>query len=214
MRLSENGRRLIQGFEGLSLKAYPDASGYSIGYGHFGAKRGDVITREEADRLFDADVAKYELAVSTVTPQATQPQFDAMVSLAYNVGTGDVKSRNGGFAGSTVARLHNMGDVQGAADAFRMWNKVGGVANAVLTKRREQERAVYLTGAYGYSGTSSSVPPMTPVASSAPSSSAAPAPQPITWSVPNSSPGAVAGGVSLLIAAAGALVYFLLRGGR
>lgn len=140
MRLSPHGRSLIKGFEGLSLKAYPDTSkGYSIGYGHFGAKKGDVITREQADALFDGDVAKYELAVSTTTPRALQHEFDAMVSLAYNIGTA-------GFSNSTVARLHNAGDKRGAADAFRMWKKADGADSPVLMKRREKERDVYLEG--------------------------------------------------------------------
>ena len=139
MKLSANGRALIKSFEGLSLTAYPDAHGYSIGYGHFGAKPGDVITREEADRLFDQDVVKYEMAVSLTTPHATEQQFDAMTSLAYNVGAQ-------GFTDSTVARLHNMGDYAGAADAFRMWNKSQGKVHQGLVARREKERSVYLNG--------------------------------------------------------------------
>jgi lysozyme len=139
MKLSPDGRSLIKSFEGLSLTAYPDAAGYSIGYGHFGAKPGDVITREEADRLFDQDVVKYELAVSLETPNANQQQFDAMTSLAYNIGTA-------GFADSTVARLHNMGDYQGAADAFRMWIKSQGKVHQGLVARREKERSIYLNG--------------------------------------------------------------------
>src|SRR6185369_11051973 len=112
MKLSDQGRALIKGFEGLSLKAYPDTrKGYSIGYGHFGAKKDDVITRAEADRLFDQDAVKYEAA------------------LAYNIGTGDVAGGKGGFAGSTVARMHNMGDRQSAADAFLLWNKSDGAVN-------------------------------------------------------------------------------------
>lgn len=141
MQLSDNGRKLIQSFEGLSLTAYPDADGYSIGYGHYGANRGDTISREEADRLFKQDIAKYETAVSLTVPNATQQQFDAMTSLTYNIGTA-------GFAKSTVARLHNLGDYAGAADAFRMWNKSQGNVLPVLTNRREKERSVYLNG-YG-----------------------------------------------------------------
>lgn len=151
MRLSPEGRTLIKSFEGLSLKAYPDANGYSIGYGHFGAKPGDVITREEADRLFDQDVIKYEAAVSLKTPNASQQQFDAMTSLAYNIGTG-------GFADSTVARLHNAGDFAGAADAFRMWNKSQGAVHQGLVNRREKERAVYLQG-YTLPGSFPTPPP-------------------------------------------------------
>lgn len=155
MQLSPQGRKLIQGFEGLSLTAYPDPplskgpdgsenpnQNYSIGYGHSGARRGQTITRDEADRLFDVDAVKYEAAVSYTTPIATPQQFDAMTSLTYNIGTA-------GFAKSTVARLHNMGDYAGAADAFLMWNKAAGAVNQVLAKRRDRERSVYLNG-YGY----------------------------------------------------------------
>lgn len=164
-RLSPDGRRLIQGFEGLSLKAYPDPPGdpqnrHSIGYGHSGAKPGDVISRDEAERLFDVDVLKYETAVALKTPVATQPQFDAMTSLAYNIGTA-------GFADSTVARKHNLGDYAGAADAFLLWVKAAGKEHPGLKARRAKEREIYLHG-YGnpYTG---GVPPMTPAPSSAPS---------------------------------------------
>lgn len=141
MKLSAKGRRLIKGFESLSLTAYPDGDGHSIGYGHLGADEGDVITLSEAEALFDADVLKYEASVNdTVSRPMTQDQYDAMVSLAYNVGTA-------GFAGSTVARLMNAGNVAGAADAFRMWRMSEGQVDPVLVERREDERAYFLTGA-------------------------------------------------------------------
>jgi lysozyme len=176
MKLSPQGRALIKGFEGLSLKAYPDTKkGYSIGYGHFGAKPGDVITLAEADRLFDQDAIKYETAVSYTTPTALQHEYDAMVSLAYNIGTGDLDLMKGGFAGSTVARMHNMGDKQSAADAFRMWRLSDGAVNPVLVKRREKELGIYL---HGYGGGPYSPPPSStpvepaPIASNVPSSNA------------------------------------------
>ncbi|HEY3493842.1 MAG TPA: lysozyme [Polyangiaceae bacterium] len=220
MRLSDNGRTLIKGFEGLSLKAYPDTSkGYSIGYGHFGAKPGDVITRQEADRLFDQDVAKYELAVSMATPNAAQHEFDAMTSLAYNIGTA-------GFRNSTVAARHNMGDRQGAADAFRMWKKADGKDHPGLIARREKERGVYLNG---YAG----APPAPSFPSPAPQqstpgwpevASSAPVPgQESGWSqatssapVPGVSPEAMRAAVpasiaSLLAIALGWFVYQLAR---
>lgn len=150
MRLSPNGRRLIQEFEGFSAKAYRDADGWSIGYGHFLGKdpalASQTISRPEADALFEQDIAKYEAAVSLTTPRATQNEFDAMTSLTYNIGTGNLRDKSGGFAGSTVARLHNMGDRQGAADAFRMWKKSEGKDNPTLIRRREEERRVYLEG--------------------------------------------------------------------
>jgi len=194
-RLSADGRRLIQGFEGLSLKAYPDPPGdpqhrHSIGYGHSGAKPGDVISRDEAERLFDQDVLKYETAVALKTPISTQPQFDAMTSLAYNIGTA-------GFADSTVARKHNAGDYPGAADAFLLWVKAAGKEHPGLKARRQRERAVYLSG-YGnpYLGN----PPMTPAAPpSSPPSSPPPLAAAPSSSAPSSSSMAAAAGVAIAV---------------
>lgn len=203
MRLSDAGRTLIKGFEGLSLKAYPDADGYSIGYGHFGAKPGDVITRAEADRFFDGDVVKFETAVSLATPNAAQHEFDAMTSLAYNIG-------GGGFAGSTVARLHNMGDRQGAADAFRLWNKStrGGVRSIdpVLVARREKERAFYLGAANPAPGSFPSPPPQESSEGWPPIATA-----PSTPAAPSSGAYASASVASLITLAFGWLVYRLVH---
>jgi lysozyme len=170
MQLSPKGRQLIQGFEGLMLTAYKDpplakqADGsdasnqnYSIGYGHSGAYNGQTISREEANRLFDADAIKYETAVSYTTPVATQEQFDAMTSLTYNIGTA-------GFAKSSVAARHNMGDYAGAADAFMMWVKAAGQVNPTLQARRQKERDVYVNGYRQFY----SEPLTSPVAISAP----------------------------------------------
>ena len=68
----------------------------------------------------------------------TDNQFGALVSLAYNIGLG-------GEAHSTVQRLHNAGDYQGAAQAFLMWDKAGGRVVPALLRRRGEERALYLT---------------------------------------------------------------------
>ena len=211
MRLSDAGRTLIKGFEGLSLKAYPDTTkGYSIGYGHFGASPGQVITREEADRLFDQDVAKYELAVSVATPRALQHEFDAMTSLAYNIGTA-------GFSGSTVARLHNLGDKAGAADAFRMWKKSDGKDNPVLIKRREKERAFYLGSAVTPPGSLPSTPPEQSQENWPPPIATGPAPQG-SESWPETLPGAVSTSIhvpatvaSLATLALGWLIYRLIN---
>lgn len=180
MRLSPQGRQLIQGFEGLSLKAYPDADGYSIGYGHFLGRdpslKGRTITRDEAERLFDQDVVKYETAVSLTTPRALQHEFDAMTSLTYNIGTA-------GFAKSTVARLHNVGDRAGAADAFRMWNKSQGAVHPGLTLRREKERNYYLNGPGLFTAPPMNPPPfVAPMIPPAPVASTPPEP----WVSPSS----------------------------
>ena len=226
MQLTDDGRRMLQDFEGLSLKAYPDPklpklpNGdwdpkqlWSIGYGHQlppGQNwEGHTIDRAEADRLFRGDVSSREFGVSLVTPVALPHEFDAMVSLAYNIGTGNTTTRQGGFAGSTVARLHNAGDREGAADAFRMWKKSAGADNPVLIRRREKERAIYLNG---YSAPSSfptplppqSVDPSWPPIAVAPSSPSSP-------SSPNGKAYAGASIASLVTLALGWVVYRLIH---
>lgn len=154
LRLSESGRATLEKLEGLRLRAYRDGDGWSIGYGHFGVRQGEVITREQADILLASDVRRFETAVNGALLTATQPQFDAFVLFAYNIGAG-------GMAGSTAVRLHNAGDFMGAADAMRLWNESGGAVNPVLVARREQERALYLSGS-GAGGTLPAPPPFEP----------------------------------------------------
>lgn len=211
MFLSDNGHTLIKGFEGLSLKAYPDAHGYSIGYGHFigtdPSLASRTISRAEADALFDQDVRKFETAVSFVTPQARQHEFDAMVSLAYNIGTGNTTTKQGGFAGSTVAKRHNAGDREGAADAFRMWNKSQGVVHQGLVARREKERNFYLHGTTTPGSFPAPLPPETPSSGWGGIATAPSAAPP----APNSKAYAGASIASLLTLAVGWVVYRLIN---
>lgn len=138
--LTDSTLQTIIGFESFSAKPYPDAGGYSIGYGHYmgTAPTMQSVTRAEAYDIFrdDAQTAR-DAVTATISQPMTQNEFDAMVSLAYNIGAA-------GFRGSTVARLFNAGNKQGAADAFRMWNKSQGAVNPVLVDRRESERALFL----------------------------------------------------------------------
>lgn len=144
--VSAEGRALIQQFEGLSLTAYLCPAGkWTIGYGHTeGVQPGDKIMKAHADNLLQADLVSYGKAVegSIGSCETSQHEFDAMVSLAFNVGIA-------GFKGSTVLRLHRQGDRQGAARAFGMWNKamVDGKLREMpgLTRRRAAETAFYLT---------------------------------------------------------------------
>lgn len=141
-QINAAGERLIKSFEGLELEAYPDPATrgepWTIGWGHTGPEvtPGMVITREEADRLFDADTDRFEAAVERLAPVATDNQFAAMVSLAYNVGTGN-------FERSTLLRLHNAGDHAGAADQFVRWNRANGQVMRGLTRRRLAEAELY-----------------------------------------------------------------------
>lgn len=144
MKLSQRGIDLIKQFEGYSSKAYPDpATGgapWTIGYGTTkGVKPGMVITAEKAEKMLRDDVAKFESGVSSlVTSPTTQGQFDAMVSLAYNIGLGN-------FGKSTLLKKHNARCYTCAADQFRVWNRANGKVMNGLTKRRAAEREVYMS---------------------------------------------------------------------
>ncbi len=144
MQASEAGRKLIRDIEGLRLEAYPDgfdatgAQKYSIGYGHSGAKKGDRISAEQAEKLFAHDIESRERGVSdAVALHVTTPgQFDALVSLAYNVGVPALQT-------STLLRMHNLGDFVGAAAQFARWIHSGGVVDARLQARRRIESDLY-----------------------------------------------------------------------
>lgn len=143
MKLSQRGIDLIKQFEGYSSKAYPDpATGgapWTIGYGTTkGVKPGMVITAQQAEKMLRDDVAKFESGVSSlITAPTTQGQFDAMVSLAYNIGLGN-------FGKSTLLKKHNARCYTCAADQFRVWNRANGKVMNGLTKRRAAEREVYM----------------------------------------------------------------------
>jgi lysozyme len=138
MKTSTQGRRAIMAREGVRLKAYQDVAGvWTIGYGHTPSHKGETITQKEAEYILEADLGRFERAVSrAITKPMTQNQFDAMVSLAFNIG-------EAAFDRSTVARLFNLGDIDGAADAFLLWRRAG-TNPTVLLPRRRQEREQFL----------------------------------------------------------------------
>lgn len=144
MQTSKVGREFIKGFEQLRLKAYPDpgtgGKPWTIGWGHTkGVKQGDRITQEQAEQFFSNDLAVFELTVnSAIKRTMTQNQFDAMVSLAFNIG-------GPAFAGSTLVKKFNAGEVQGAADEFPKWRNSAGKVMPGLVKRRAAEREMFLS---------------------------------------------------------------------
>ena len=138
--VSPAGRAALMAREGCRLTAYRDSVGVpTIGVGHTGraapppVAMGMTVTRAEADRIFAADLAPFEAAVAGAVPgRLTQNQFDALVSLAFNVGTR-------GFVGSSVVHRLAEGDCTGAADAFLLW-----AHPPELATRRRAERAQFL----------------------------------------------------------------------
>lgn len=133
------GLALIKQFEGLELKAYLcPAKVWTIGYGSTGAhvKPGMVITEAQADALLQKDLDRFEDAVAKAMPGATQNQFDACVSLAFNIGIG-------AFLKSSVLRLHKIGAHGPASEAFGMWVNGGGRVLPGLQRRRSDEARLY-----------------------------------------------------------------------
>lgn len=139
MKTSNRGLALIREFEGLRLTAYQDAVGvWTIGYGTTrGVEKGQRITEAQAEELLREDVARFEPEVlRLVKVPLSQPQFDALVSFTYNLGSKNLGS-------STLLRVLNAGDYKGAAGQFERWNKAGGKVLAGLTRRRSAERKLF-----------------------------------------------------------------------
>ena len=138
---------LIKEHEGCKLEAYLDIKGVpTIGWGSTGKDIyiGLKWTQQQADDRFNTDLLFFESQVrSMLTKPVTDNQIAAMVCLAYNIGIN-------AFRKSTVLLKLNQGDIQGAADAFLLWDKitVDGQNKEVsqsLFNRRVAERAVFLT---------------------------------------------------------------------
>lgn len=144
MRISENGIEFIRQLEGEKLTAYPDIVGiWTIGVGHTGfvdgkpVARGMAITKEKSKEILTADLKRFESAVNdAVKVTLTQNQFDALVSLAFNIG-------EGAFARSTLVNKLNAGDKKGAAEQFLVWKNAGGRVSQGLLNRRQEEKAMF-----------------------------------------------------------------------
>lgn len=142
-RVSKRGRDFIKSLEGFSSTAYPDGGYYSIGYGHQiipgdGLSRYSQLSVSEAATVFDRDIARFELTVfRTVHVPLNQNQFDALVSLCYNVG-------DAAFTASTLRAKLNRGDYAGAASEFDKWVYSSGRVLPALQRRRAAEKAMFM----------------------------------------------------------------------
>lgn len=149
MTHSEACTLLVAHFEGLRLEAYLDGNGVpSIGYGHTeGVKEGDTCTQEDAQQWLSEDLGTADEAVSRlVTIDLTQNEFDALVSLCYNIGQGN-------FENSTCLRMLNRGFKVTAInslayfenDAWHGWVFVAGEVSKGLLARRQAEQKLFNT---------------------------------------------------------------------
>jgi lysozyme len=145
LTVSDNFTALMISFEKEVLKGYLDPAGIpTIGIGHVIRKGepykvGQAITREESRKLFKKDTVWAVAAVNRlVTCPINQNQFDALVSLVFNIG-------EDAFSRSTVLRETNRGNFEKAAKAFALWNKSRGRVLKGLVRRRKAEAKLFLT---------------------------------------------------------------------
>lgn len=159
MKISEAGIQLIKSFEGCHNSPYRcPAALWTIGYGRvlypdqarlktperasypLKPEHNRVWDADEIDALVEADLLRFSSGVLRLCPAAADNQchLDAMVSFAFNVGLGNLQA-------STLRMKYNRGDIEGAADEFLKWRKSNGVVLRGLERRREAERALFLS---------------------------------------------------------------------
>lgn len=146
LTLSQQCLDLIKEYEGYSAVPYKCSAGVpTIGYGatwypDSGKKvtmQDKSITKTTANAMLKSMVQSYADAVQRyVQVPISQNQFDALVSLTYNIGKES-------FRTSTLLRLLNQRDYLGAADQFKRWNKDSGRIRSGLTRRRAAEKALF-----------------------------------------------------------------------
>lgn len=145
LRTSPRGIDLIKKFEGLRLDAYICPAGVlTVGYGHTSAagapavKPGMLVSREEAERILKADIDTFEDGVEKLVAgvNLNTCQFDALVSLAFNIGLGAFKK-------STLLKKVKAGEFDAVPAQFMRWNKAGGRELEGLTRRRRAEAALW-----------------------------------------------------------------------
>jgi lysozyme len=150
MRMSEKGRQLLSQWEGVRARVYNDSVGLpTIGVGHLltaqerasGAiaiagqpvRYANGLTPVQVQQLLEQDLARFENAVSNcVTCELDQNQFDALVSLSFNIGPE-------AFRNSSLVKALNQGNYTDVPDEFRRWTNAGGVESRGLVNRRENE---------------------------------------------------------------------------
>ena len=136
---SDKGLKIIKEFEGYRDTAYQcDAGVWTIGYGHTnGVKEGDTCTKEQAEAWLAADVQTVEAAINALAISLSQNQFDALVSLGFNIGA------NALLNSTLIKKAKTNPDDATIADEFLRWNKVGNTVINGLTRRRQAESDLY-----------------------------------------------------------------------
>ena len=99
-----------------------------------------TLTMEEVDAILAKDLESFERGVVRLCPASAgnQSHRDALTSFSFNVGLGNLQR-------STIRQRYNRGDYEDAAEGFLDWTKAGGKVLPGLVKRRNDERALFLS---------------------------------------------------------------------
>ena len=158
MKVSQRCKEMIKHHEGVRFKPYRcPAKLWTVGVGHvlypdqgrlpldqrdaFPLKAEDnrVFSGAEVDGILSADLRRFEVGVAKLFPVGlTQGQNDALVSFAFNLGLGGVQR-------STLRQKVLRGEIEAAADEFLKFTRGGGKILPGLVKRRNDERALFLS---------------------------------------------------------------------
>lgn len=156
--ISDKAINMIRHHEGVRLKPYRcPAALWTIGVGHvlypeqaklpmaerlkypLQIEHFRNFSHDEVNDILKNDLKRFEDGVRRLCPNSlSQSRLDALVSFSFNVGLGNLQR-------SSIRMKHNRGDFDGAADAFLMWTKAAGKVLPGLVKRRNDERALYLS---------------------------------------------------------------------
>ena len=160
MKVSAELIKLVKHHEGVRLRPYRcPALLWTVGVGHvidpnhikvpFEERRNlpipngwdRVLSMDEVDSILSQDLGRFERGVARLCPASANSQgiFDALVSFSFNVGLGNLQR-------SGLRMKTNRGEFQDAAEEFMKWTKAAGRVLPGLVKRRQDERAMYLSG--------------------------------------------------------------------
>ena len=158
MKVSQRCKEMIKHHEGVRFKPYRcPAKLWTVGVGHvlypdqgrlplderdaypLKAEDNRVFSGTEVDGILGADLRRFEVGVAKLFPVGlTQGQNDALVSFAFNLGLGGVQR-------STLRQKVLRGEIEAAADEFLKFTRGGGKILPGLVKRRNDERALFLS---------------------------------------------------------------------
>ncbi len=157
MKTSRKGVQFITEAEGFKTKAYKDSKGlWTIGVGHLINLTTEkylltkVLTIQEVNDLLAIDLKQAEKDVNdNIIVPLTQNEFDALVSLRFNIGNGqNTPVKIPGFKNSTVkSRINSFSDKEQIAAAFMMWKKP---VELITSGRRAKEANLFVNADYDY----------------------------------------------------------------